>query len=278
MASIYPKHKVVVHCDALPDKDWDKVVFTAIATYLGKVKLLNQENDNRKEWAFLPLHEYGLQKQLIADTDMLFACIFAHCFVYLEDFHMEQADIPQVKYWIAMKAKHGAELGVYFENASSAWEDNVVSAFNVSVAHRGVFPDTSKPFKNLSNILKRISKLDENSSDSDDNEGFLHGNLQALFKGKGRIRKRKEQCADKTLRKSHDEFIEYCLNEVTGFLAIMRHKLKMAINKQLKISQSAVYVLATYYLDTFKDPLHSKQHEEKITPHWTSSNKVAVDD
>eukprot|EP00112_Aurelia_sp_Birch-Aquarium-sp1_P026213 Seg9150.1 transcript_id=Seg9150.1/GoldUCD/mRNA.D3Y31 product="hypothetical protein" protein_id=Seg9150.1/GoldUCD/D3Y31 len=118
-----------------------------------------------------------------------------------------------------MKAKHGAELGVYYENTSSASEDNVASVFKVSVAHRGVFSDRSKPFTNLLNILKRLSRLHEDSSDSDDNEGFLHGNLQALFKGKGRIRK--EQCADKTLRKSYDDAIEYCLNEVTGFLAIM---------------------------------------------------------
>ncbi len=277
MASIYPKHKLVVHCDTLPDKDWDKVVFTAIATYLGKVKLLNQENDNRKEWAFLPLHEYGLQKQLIADTDMLFACIFAHCFVYLEDFHMEEADIPQVKYWIAMKAKHGVEIGVYFENASSAWEDNVVSAFNVSVAHRGVFPDTSKPFTNLSNILKRISRLDEDSSDSDDNEGFLHGNLQALFKGKGRIRKIKEQCADKTLRKSHDDFIEYCLNEITGFLAIMR-KIKDGYQQATENFSERVYVLATYYLDTFKS-IAQQELEGKISPAFgRRATKWAVDD
>ena len=152
MACIYPKHKLVVHCDTIPDKEWDKVVFTAIATYLGKVKLLNKERDNRKEWAFLPLHEYGLQKQLNTNNDVVFACIFAYCFVNPEDFHLQQADIPQAKYWIAMEAIQGAELGVLTGKASSAWEDNNVSAFNVAVAHRGVFPDISQPFKNLSNL------------------------------------------------------------------------------------------------------------------------------
>ena len=277
IAGIYPKYKLVVHCDALPDKEWDEIVFTAIATYIGKVRLLNQERDNRKEWAFLPLHDYGLQKQLNSNDDMVFACIFAHCFVNLEDFRLEQADIPQVKYWIAMGAMHGAELGVYNEKASSAWEDNDVSAFNVAVAHRGVFPDTSKPFTNLSNLLKKISKVEEDSSDSDEGEEFLHGNLQALFKGNGRMYQRKEPCIDKTLCKSHDDFIEYYLNEVTGFLAILR-KIKDGYDKATETFSERVYVLANYDLDTFKS-IAKQEHEDKIIPTFgRKATRWAADD
>ena len=88
---------------------------------------------------------------------------------------------------------------------------------------------------------------------------------------------RKEPCIDKTLCKSHDDFIEYYLNEVTGFLAILR-KIKDGYDKATETFSERVYVLANYDLDTFKS-IAKQEHEDKIIPTFgRKATRWAADD
>ena len=131
--------------------------------------------------------------------------------------------------------------------------------------------------KSLLRSIKFTLSFDFNTKIQRDLYIQTQGTALNRVKGNGRINKRNEPCIDKTLRKSHDDFIEYFLNEVTGFLAILR-KIKDGYLQATETFSERVYVLANFDLDTFKS-IAKEEHENGIIPTFGGqATRWAADD
>ena len=86
VAGIYPKLKLIVHCDSIPDASADKKIFKALADYVAKCRVLDKADDDWEDWTFIPLHKYGLQRQPDVVNCGVFACVFAYSLVTLKDY------------------------------------------------------------------------------------------------------------------------------------------------------------------------------------------------
>ena len=83
---MYPKIKLVVHCDSIPNDHADSHLFNAIAQFIGKYYVTKHLPDQLSSWSFIPIHKYGLQMQTDDVSCGVFACVNAYSLIAFKDF------------------------------------------------------------------------------------------------------------------------------------------------------------------------------------------------
>ena len=124
VVGIYPKVKVIVHCDSMRSDDADKIVFEIVAKLLSKCFSFLGRKLSKKSWKVVPLHNYGLQQQSDGYNCGVFACLFAYSLLTFKDIPVTKMQMKIVRYWISKHANLGKEIGTKVRcHNSTLWQN-----------------------------------------------------------------------------------------------------------------------------------------------------------
>ena len=161
VAGIYPKLKLIVHCDSIPDASADKKIFKALADYIAKCRVLDKADDDWEDWTFIPLHKYGLQRQPDVVNCGVFACVFAYSLVTLKDYTIRKEDIPLIRYWIGKAARVNYPHMGY--SGSTIWKDTVIKPKKVKQSLPKPFGKGSMPLERFQSFMYEQMRLKEDT-------------------------------------------------------------------------------------------------------------------
>ncbi len=226
---------------------------------------LNDKRDDRTDWTVIPLHEYRLQRLIRGSHSLTFALIFAYSLAALQDFLVEEKNLPNVTYWIGKGALTGTPLHEDLDSDSSIWEETKVDHYAFSIGKKH-FRTSKTPFQRLEKfLLDNPCKRDNLTTKGDSNEGdsYLKGILKNSKK-KTKVPQSTGSSFQDFSKQSRNKFIDYCRTEVHTLLDVIS-----AISALSEGLSERLYALFSLSIETFAD-YASEEYELKIFPTYRS--------
>ena len=186
MISIFPKQKLIVHCDSAFDEDRDRLAYEAMDIFLKKALSQPESEDALQDWQYLPLSKYGLQQQNDAHSCGVFACVYAYCLIARKDIPIKEEDLSNIRYWIGKGCLEGS---TYPEEKASrnttAWDALPEVESRLSFIDDKLVNEKLGPFAMLEELLKVCGKFIPNIERDIDTSPLPSSNFNSLINKKG---------------------------------------------------------------------------------------------
>ena len=159
IVAIFPRQKLVVHCDSIPDYIQDISVFKKVACFISKYEFYQGGKSELDKWKFLALSSFGLPRQKDSINCGIFACLYGYGVLTMQDVHLESENTINIRYWIANYILEGSQIIPKFKAKDVTLWQNVREQDNVELTVLSNLPDKikvpHKPFQTLKNLLQQ---------------------------------------------------------------------------------------------------------------------------